>query len=204
MAAAPGARTPLTRPGADRAGRIALRAEVDAIAVGSGTVLVDDPLLTAREVYRERPLTRVDFRPPAAHAAGARVFSTLGAGPVIIVTTDAAVAARSERARRARGGRARSIELLPTSDLRHGASRGSARLGFMSLLLEGGAALHARPGKRASSIVSTSTSRPPALGAERRAAARRARPAPRRPSQARGREPLGADVLIEGYVHRTH
>ncbi len=37
------------------------RAEVDAIAVGSGTVLADDPLLTARGAYRHRPLTRVIF-----------------------------------------------------------------------------------------------------------------------------------------------
>ncbi len=37
------------------------RAEVDAIAVGSGTVLIDDPLLTARGAYRYRPLTRVIF-----------------------------------------------------------------------------------------------------------------------------------------------
>src|SRR5262245_31976712 len=37
------------------------RAEVDAIGVGAGTVLVDDPLLTPREVYRARPLVRVLF-----------------------------------------------------------------------------------------------------------------------------------------------
>ena len=37
------------------------RAEVDAIAIGSETLLVDDPLLTARDVYRERSLTRVVF-----------------------------------------------------------------------------------------------------------------------------------------------
>jgi diaminohydroxyphosphoribosylaminopyrimidine deaminase/5-amino-6-(5-phosphoribosylamino)uracil reductase len=37
------------------------RAWVDAIGVGSETVLVDDPLLTARDVYRERPLARVVF-----------------------------------------------------------------------------------------------------------------------------------------------
>ena len=50
------------------------RAEVDAIAVGSGTVLADDPLLTARGAYRGRPLTRVIFdrrlrTPPAARRA---------------------------------------------------------------------------------------------------------------------------------------
>ena len=50
--------------------RSGLRAEVDAIGVGSETVLVDDPLLTARDVFRERPLTRVVFDCAAAHAAG--------------------------------------------------------------------------------------------------------------------------------------
>ena len=54
-----------------------LRAEVDAIAVGAGTVLVDDPLLTARDVYRERPLSRVIFdrrlrTPPTARLFGTR------------------------------------------------------------------------------------------------------------------------------------
>ena len=57
---APGVRTRLTGPAADR--RVhRQRAEVDAIGVGSETVLVDDPLLTARGAYRGRPLTRVDF-----------------------------------------------------------------------------------------------------------------------------------------------
>ena len=37
------------------------RAEVDAIAVGANTMMVDDPLLTARACYRYRPLTRVVF-----------------------------------------------------------------------------------------------------------------------------------------------
>ena len=38
-----------------------LRAEVDAIAVGVGTMLVDDPRLTVRDVYRARPFVRVIF-----------------------------------------------------------------------------------------------------------------------------------------------
>src|SRR5688572_18820546 len=57
------------------------RAEVDAIAVGAGTVLIDNPLLTARDVYRARPLTRVIFDWHARVPADARVFSTVGEGP---------------------------------------------------------------------------------------------------------------------------
>src|SRR3954452_12807866 len=60
IAAAPGCRTPLTSMAALRHAQYQ-RAAVDAIAVGSETVLVDDPLLTAREVFRERPLVRVVF-----------------------------------------------------------------------------------------------------------------------------------------------
>jgi diaminohydroxyphosphoribosylaminopyrimidine deaminase/5-amino-6-(5-phosphoribosylamino)uracil reductase len=60
------------------------RAEVDAIAVGSGTVLADDPLLTPRLVYRQRPLTRLIFDRRGRVTESARVFSTRAAGPVEI------------------------------------------------------------------------------------------------------------------------
>ena len=56
IAAAPGARTPLTSAAANRHAH-ASGPRVDAIGVGVGTILADDPLLTARGVYRERPLT---------------------------------------------------------------------------------------------------------------------------------------------------
>ena len=60
VAARPGERTRITSEDSLRHAH-AVRAEVDAIAVGSGTVLADDPLLTAREVHRRRPLARVLF-----------------------------------------------------------------------------------------------------------------------------------------------
>src|SRR5262249_10360473 len=60
IASAPGVRTALTSAKANRRTQT-LRAVCDAIAVGSGTVLTDDPLLTVRECYRERPLARVIF-----------------------------------------------------------------------------------------------------------------------------------------------
>jgi diaminohydroxyphosphoribosylaminopyrimidine deaminase/5-amino-6-(5-phosphoribosylamino)uracil reductase len=67
------------------------RAEMDAIAVGSGTVVVDDPQLTSREAYRFRPLTRVIFDWSGRIPSTARVFSTLDAGPVIMVISRSGV-----------------------------------------------------------------------------------------------------------------
>ena len=80
----------LTGPAANR--RVhRQRAEVDAIAIGSGTLLVDDPLLTARGAYRARPLTRVVFDRRLRTPPSARLLSTLDRGPVIIVTTAGAL-----------------------------------------------------------------------------------------------------------------
>ena len=85
VAARPGQRTPLTSSAANRKTQI-LRAAVDAIAVGSETLLVDDPLLTVRECHRVRPLARVVFDRRLRTPVTARVFSTLSDGPVIILT----------------------------------------------------------------------------------------------------------------------
>ncbi len=68
------------------------RAEVEAIAVGSGTVLTDDPWLTARGAYRYRPLTRIIFDWGGRVSPSARVFSTLEAGPVIMIVSAQAAA----------------------------------------------------------------------------------------------------------------
>src|SRR5262249_56550563 len=58
IAAAPGRRTALT---SDEANRHAhpVPPEIDPIAIGSATLLADDPALTARGAFRERPLGRV-------------------------------------------------------------------------------------------------------------------------------------------------
>jgi len=137
IAAAPGRRTQLTSAAAVRHAQY-VRAQVDAIAVGSETVLVDDPLLTAREVYRERPLTRVVFDRRLRTPPDARLLSTLSAGPVILVTTREA----------SRSGRAAALEragaslLVPESDGVAGALRCLPGEQIHSLVLEGGAALY--------------------------------------------------------------
>jgi diaminohydroxyphosphoribosylaminopyrimidine deaminase/5-amino-6-(5-phosphoribosylamino)uracil reductase len=139
IAAGRGLRTSITGAAASR--RVhRQRAEVDAIGIGSGTLLVDDPRLTARGAYRGRPLTRVVFDRRLRTPPTARLLSTLDAGPVIIVTSDRAAGDAPVRARALAGAGARLLT-LPADDLPSalGALRGA---GVTSLVLEGGAALH--------------------------------------------------------------
>jgi diaminohydroxyphosphoribosylaminopyrimidine deaminase / 5-amino-6-(5-phosphoribosylamino)uracil reductase len=118
---------------------------VDAIAVGSGTILADDPILTARGVCRERPLVRVIFDGRLRTPRHAKVLSTLGAGPVIIVTSAAAVGQQPETAAALRAAGA-SLQI-------HEAVNGGrpplvtalerlASDGVSSIVVEGGPTLH--------------------------------------------------------------
>jgi diaminohydroxyphosphoribosylaminopyrimidine deaminase / 5-amino-6-(5-phosphoribosylamino)uracil reductase len=140
IAAAVGSRTRLTGNAANRhAHRV--RAEIDAIGVGSGTILTDDPLLTARGAYRHRPLTRVIFDRRLRTPPSARVLSTQTAGPVIIVTTAESAADLPER-RAALEAAGAAIEATSDGTFGSGLTRLGAR-GIGSLLIEGGAGLHA-------------------------------------------------------------
>jgi diaminohydroxyphosphoribosylaminopyrimidine deaminase/5-amino-6-(5-phosphoribosylamino)uracil reductase len=198
LAAAPGQRTQLTSQRAVTHAHYG-RACVDAIAVGSETILVDDPQLTAREVYRERPLVRVVFDRRLRTPVGARLLSTLPAGPVIILT--AADSVRTDRANALiaagarlipipRPGMAAALSVLPNFDVQ-------------SLVLEGGARvqcaawdegvvdyvqLYVAPvwlGDRGVPFLGECAFSSTSL-IERKV------------------EQLGPDVLIEGYVHRPH
>src|SRR5918994_1646536 len=176
-----------------------LRAEVDAIAVGSGTVLADDPLLTAREVHRRRPLTRVLFDRRLRIGPGARVFSTLDAGPVIIVaTTDSIERNRGRAADLARAGA--DLEPINNGALPD-AFRRLAEREIMSLILEGGVELQAAAWKAGLVDAVHLYVAPITLGDEALSwldvdtvsvAA----------LVDRHVTPLGPDVFMEGYVHR--
>ena len=64
------------------------RAWIDAlITAASDTMIIDDPLLTARGALRVRPLTRVVIDWRGRTPLTARVWSTLSAGPVIMVVS---------------------------------------------------------------------------------------------------------------------
>jgi diaminohydroxyphosphoribosylaminopyrimidine deaminase/5-amino-6-(5-phosphoribosylamino)uracil reductase len=140
MAAAPGVRTPLTGAAANRAIHRD-RAEVDAIAVGSGTILADDPMLTARGAYRHRPLTRVVFDARLRTPQSARVLSTLEAGPVIIMSTPSAAESAPDRIA-ALAGVGADVRCVAGHDPLRAGLEALAALGISSVIVEGGAALH--------------------------------------------------------------
>ncbi|MCA1585010.1 MAG: bifunctional diaminohydroxyphosphoribosylaminopyrimidine deaminase/5-amino-6-(5-phosphoribosylamino)uracil reductase RibD [Acidobacteria bacterium] len=138
IAAAVGRRTNLTSTEANRRTHL-LRASVDAIGVGSGTILVDDPLLTVRECHRVSRLARVVFDRRLRTPPHARLLSTVDHGPVIILTGETAATAAPARVRALEEAGA---EVVPTpGDLRASLTLLVAR-GILTLLVEGGGALH--------------------------------------------------------------
>jgi diaminohydroxyphosphoribosylaminopyrimidine deaminase/5-amino-6-(5-phosphoribosylamino)uracil reductase len=198
IAAGPGRRTAITSAAANLHAQ-RFRAEVDAIGIGSGTMLADDPLLTVRDVYRLRPLTRVVFDTRLRTSPQARLLGTLDRGPVLIVTS--ADASRSERARALEAAGARLLALEERSLA--AACRALLARGVTSLLLEGGAELHASAWRenlldrvrvyvapRALGDQGVPWNLPPSFSmaalADRRALM------------------LGDDALLEGDVHGTH
>lgn len=198
IAEAPGRRTRLTAQEANRHAQ-RVRAEIDAIGVGSGTILADDPELTARGVFRARPLVRVVFDRRLRTPPAARVLSTVEAGPVIIVTC----ARAADRAELRRPLEARGAEIaVADDDTFRSALHGIAERNVGSLLLEGGAALHAAAWDEGLVDFVRLYVTPHTLGAGA---------LPLLPDRSfstaelhdRRVLPLGDDVLIEGYVHRT-
>ena len=108
VAAAPGQRTTITGPESARWTQ-RLRATVDAIAIGARTALVDDPLLTAREVYRHRPLVRIVFDRHLRLSPDSHLARTTDDGPVWVVTTAATATGPS-----ASGLRRHGVEVVST------------------------------------------------------------------------------------------
>lgn len=135
IAAAPGTRTRITSPASMRLVQ-RLRAEVDAIAVGSETVLVDDPMLTVREVFRRRPLLRAVFDRRLRIPPTARLLQTTNQGPVLVLAGAPATSNPAATALETAGARVESVG----GSLEDGFRR-LAELGVQSVLVEGGARL---------------------------------------------------------------
>jgi diaminohydroxyphosphoribosylaminopyrimidine deaminase/5-amino-6-(5-phosphoribosylamino)uracil reductase len=198
IAAAPGQRTQLTSARANTHAHY-VRAVVDAIAVGSETVLVDDPWLTAREVFRERPLVRVVFDRRLRVSPGARLLSTLSAGPVIILTAPQSLGTgRAEALERAgarvipvpRAGMAAALSVLPAFNVQ-------------SLVLEGGAQVQQAAWDEGVVDYVQLYVAPVWLGQQGVRLLDGCRFSPASLIE-RKVEQLGPDVVIEGYVHRPH
>jgi diaminohydroxyphosphoribosylaminopyrimidine deaminase/5-amino-6-(5-phosphoribosylamino)uracil reductase len=117
------------------------RAEVDAIAVGIGTALADDPLLTARpqgEEPHRQPL-RVVFDSGARLPLGSRLVESLDVAPLLVF---AAPQAPAERVAALREAGAEVVAVDGDAPTRVAAALTElGRRGVTSLLLEGGATL---------------------------------------------------------------
>jgi len=110
------------------------RAGADAIAVGIGTVLADDPLLTVRGVEAPRvPPMRVVFDRGARLPLGSRILQTIGEARVAVIT-DGSASAREQALERAG---ATIIRAAGTAE----ALRALKGIGIDSLYVEGGAGL---------------------------------------------------------------
>jgi diaminohydroxyphosphoribosylaminopyrimidine deaminase/5-amino-6-(5-phosphoribosylamino)uracil reductase len=108
------------------------RAESDAIAVGIGTVLADDPLLTARVPDARQPL-RIVFDRQARLPLDSQLLRTLDQSPVIVLTAPGAETSSLRDA----GAEVIVVEGIPAALTELG------RRGITSLFLEGGRTLAA-------------------------------------------------------------
>lgn len=177
------------------------RADVDAVAVGLGTALADDPLLTARGVEGPvRQPARVVFDSAARLPLGSALVRDAAAAPVVVLAGDAAPAERVAALREA----GVDVVVAP-GDARGRVDEGLRALaarGVQSVLVEGGARLAA--GLLAAGAVDRvawflapmligGEGAPPALAGE---GAPTLAAAPRLTDVVSGR--VGADVLVTG------
>jgi diaminohydroxyphosphoribosylaminopyrimidine deaminase/5-amino-6-(5-phosphoribosylamino)uracil reductase len=107
------------------------RADSDAIAVGIGTVLADDPLLTARTPKASRQPLRVVFDRQARLPLDSQLLRTLDESPVVAVVSQHADTQRTAALRNA------GAEILVADDI-PAALSDLGRRNITSLFLEGG------------------------------------------------------------------
>jgi diaminohydroxyphosphoribosylaminopyrimidine deaminase/5-amino-6-(5-phosphoribosylamino)uracil reductase len=117
------------------------RGEADAVAVGIGTALADDPLLTARDVEDERVRqpARVIFDSTARLPLDSNLVTSIGEAPLYVV---ASADADGERVAALREAGAEVMALAGDRDERVAAALDAlGAAGISSLLVEGGAEL---------------------------------------------------------------
>jgi diaminohydroxyphosphoribosylaminopyrimidine deaminase/5-amino-6-(5-phosphoribosylamino)uracil reductase len=170
------------------------RAESDAIAVGIGTALADDPLLTARTVdpasYGRQPL-RVVFDSQARLPVGSKLLATLDRSPVLVVAAPGADPTRLDALRAAGAETLLAAGATPAERIAS-ALADLGRRGLTSLFLEGGRTLAAAFLAAAQIDESRTFIAPMLLGTAKSAAAE----APRLTALHSRVEAVGEDTLI--------
>ena len=112
-----------------------MRANSDAIGVGIGTILADDPQLNVRDVPKPRkPPARVVFDRNLRTPLQSKVVFTARETPTIIITSAGMDSAKADALREA------GVHVLNATDLRD-AFRRLRSAGIQSLLVEGGATI---------------------------------------------------------------
>ena len=117
-----------------------LRAQHDAVVVGIGTVLADDPRLTVRDAPGQSPL-RVVFDTKLRLPLARRLVQTAREMPTWVVCTADAPSSRRGAARRARRGGAPGALVSRRADRPIAALRLLASRGIVAAMVEGGAEL---------------------------------------------------------------
>jgi diaminohydroxyphosphoribosylaminopyrimidine deaminase/5-amino-6-(5-phosphoribosylamino)uracil reductase len=110
------------------------RAESDAVGVGIGTVLADDPLLTARDAGATRQPIRVVFDRQARLPLDSQLLQTLDRSPVLVVTSAEADADRRAALRDA------GTEIVVADEIEAALAQ-LGRRNITSLFFEGGRTL---------------------------------------------------------------
>lgn len=114
-----------------------LRAQADAVMVGVGTVVSDDPMLTVRGVRRKIQPYRIILDPSLRTPPGSSVVKENSDGSTLLVTGDG-VPAERRRVMEKRGVRLIAVPLskgvIPWSDL----ADALVKMGILHVLVEGG------------------------------------------------------------------
>ena len=115
-----------------------IRSRVDAIIVGVGTVIADDPALTCRHAPVKRSATRVVIDPNLRTPARAKLVRAASEVPTIIVTDN-----RVARSRRAAALKRRGVDVLRVKRMRNGLDlqallRELGRRSMTNVMVEGG------------------------------------------------------------------
>jgi len=122
-----------------------LRSRVDAILTGIGTVLADDPLLTARGVSRRRQAIRIVIDPGLRIPERGKLVQSIDQAPLMVVTTPEGATKQREKAAGLRRAGVELLELPRAGDgaipLRPLLERLAAEREVSNVLVEGGAGL---------------------------------------------------------------